>query len=116
MQGFKSSAVRTNTSSSAYLATSHRTEPVPPEPDRLVANVDAALEQQILDLAERQWVAHIHHHRQANDLGRRVEIAERIFHPPKLRGGPDPLKLFCSDNAPSRSCLIPMMKVDPPGM
>jgi hypothetical protein len=82
----------------------HRSEPVPPEPDRLVANVDAALEQQILDLAERQWLAHIHHHRQANDLGRRVEIAERIFHPPKLRGGPDSLKLFCSDNASERLC------------
>ena len=30
------------------------TEPVPPEPYRLVADVDAAFEQQILDLVQRQ--------------------------------------------------------------
>jgi hypothetical protein len=44
---------RTNTSSSAYLATSHRTEPVPPEPDRLVADIDPALEQDVFGLAQR---------------------------------------------------------------
>jgi hypothetical protein len=32
------------------LGGKHWTEPVPPEPHRLVADVDAALEQQILDL------------------------------------------------------------------
>ena len=32
----------------------HRAEPVPPETYRLVADVDAALEQQVLDLAQRQ--------------------------------------------------------------
>ena len=31
----------------------HRTEPVPPEPYRLVADIDATLEQQILDLPQR---------------------------------------------------------------
>ena len=31
--------------------------------------VDAALEQQIPDLAERKRVADIHHHREGNDLG-----------------------------------------------
>jgi hypothetical protein len=60
MQGFKSSAVRTNTSSSAYLATSHRTEPVPPEPDRLVADIDAALEQDVFGLAQRKRIPDIH--------------------------------------------------------
>jgi hypothetical protein len=33
-----------------------------------VANVDAALKQQILDLTERQRIADVRHHRQANDL------------------------------------------------
>jgi len=47
----------------------HGTEPVPPEPYRLVANVYAALEQQVFDLAERQWIAHVHHHREADYLG-----------------------------------------------
>ncbi len=30
----------------------HRTEPVPPEPDRLVADIDATFEQQIFDLSQ----------------------------------------------------------------
>jgi hypothetical protein len=31
----------------------HRTEPVPPETYRLMANVDATLKEQVLDLAQR---------------------------------------------------------------
>ena len=34
------------------LVGEHRTEAIPPEPYRLVANVDAALEQNILDLSQ----------------------------------------------------------------
>jgi hypothetical protein len=40
----------------ANLAGEHRAKSVPPEPDRLVANVDPALGQQILDIAQRQRV------------------------------------------------------------
>jgi len=36
------------------LVGEHRTEATPPEPYRLVADVDAALEQNILDLPQRQ--------------------------------------------------------------
>jgi hypothetical protein len=32
----------------------HWAKPIPPEPDRLVANVDPALGQEILDVAQRQ--------------------------------------------------------------
>ena len=81
------------------LSRKHRTEPVPPETHRLVADVDASFEKKILDLAQRQRVADIHHHRQANDLVRRVEIAERIFHPPKLRTTPLRIKAVCFDSA-----------------
>jgi hypothetical protein len=35
----------------------HRAKPVPPEPDRLVAEVDPALGQQILGVAERQRIS-----------------------------------------------------------
>tara|TARA_E500000331_G_scaffold322927_1_gene338143 strand:- start:239 stop:373 length:135 start_codon:yes stop_codon:yes gene_type:complete len=35
------------------LSQKHRTEPVPPEPHRLMTNVDATLGQQILDLAQQ---------------------------------------------------------------
>ena len=47
----------------------HQAEPVPPEPYRLVADIDTALEQKVLDLAHRQLVRDLHHHRQADDLG-----------------------------------------------
>ena len=48
------------------LRCEHRAEPVPPEPYRLMADIDTALEQQVLDLAQRQRVPDIHHHREAN--------------------------------------------------
>ncbi len=32
----------------------HRTKPVPPKPDRFMADVDVSLEQQIFDLPRRQ--------------------------------------------------------------
>jgi hypothetical protein len=77
----------------------HRTEPVPPEANRPVANVDAALEQQVLDLTERQRIADIHHHREADNFGRAVEIGEGIFHPLRLGSITRRLKPLYSDNA-----------------
>jgi hypothetical protein len=62
------------------LGSKHRTKPVPPKPDRLMADVDPALGQQILDVAQRQWVSHIHHHHQTDDLRRAVKISERVAH------------------------------------
>ena len=44
---------------------------------RLVADVDAALEQHVFEISQRQREPHVHHHHQADDLGRRVEIAKR---------------------------------------
>ena len=38
----------------ADLGGEHRAEPVPPKPHRLLADVDATLEQQVLDVAQRQ--------------------------------------------------------------
>jgi len=35
------------------LSSKHRTEPIPPEPHSLVANVDATLKQQVFDLSQR---------------------------------------------------------------
>jgi hypothetical protein len=51
------------------LRDKHRTEPVLPETHRLTADIDTALKQQVLNLTERQRVADVHHHRQADDLG-----------------------------------------------
>ena len=39
---------------------------------------------QILDVAQRQRVSHVHHHDQTDDLWRAVEISERIAHGLKL--------------------------------
>jgi Oxidoreductase molybdopterin binding domain len=55
-----------------------------PELDGLVADVDAALGQQILDVAQRQRVSHVHHHDQTDNLWRAVEISERIAHALRL--------------------------------
>jgi len=41
----------------ADIGGKHRTKPVPPETHRFMADVDAAFEQQIFDLAQRQRIA-----------------------------------------------------------
>src|SRR5271166_5424095 len=64
----------------ADLGGEHRAEPIPPEPDRLVADVYPALRQQILDDAQGERVSHLHHHDETDDLRRTVEISERVAH------------------------------------
>jgi len=44
-------------------------EPVPPQPHRFMTNVDAALEQQVLDIPQRQRKPHVHEHNEADHLG-----------------------------------------------
>jgi hypothetical protein len=62
------------------LGGEHRTKAVPPMADRLMADVDAALCEQIFDIPKRQRVLYVHQHCQADDLRRAVEIFERIAH------------------------------------
>lgn len=69
------------------LCREHRTKPIPPIPNRLVTNIDSALKEHILDLAERQRIPNVHHHGETDDFGRTVEIAEGIFHPETLSEG-----------------------------
>jgi hypothetical protein len=54
-------------------------KPVPPEPDGLVAVVDAAFEQQVLDVPQRERVPNVHHDHQSDDLGRGIEPAKRVL-------------------------------------
>ncbi len=68
----------------------HRPKTVPPETYRLVADIDATFEQQILDLPQRQRIPDVHHYREANYLGRTVEITEGILHRYKLRNAIPP--------------------------
>jgi len=77
----------------------HRTEPVPPEPNRLVADIDAPLMEQIFDLSQRKRIADIHHHREADHLRRRVEITEGVLHSRRLKNLARRLKPIYSDNA-----------------
>ena len=56
----------------------------------------------ILDLSQRQRKADIHHHHEADHLGRAVEIAEGIAHRRRLRILARRLKPIYSDNAPER--------------
>ena len=49
-----------------------------------MADVDPALGQEILDVAQRQRVFHVHHHDQTDYFWRAVEIPERVAHAPKL--------------------------------
>lgn len=44
----------------------HQTEPVPPESHRFVAAIDAPLEQQTLDLLQRERITDVHHNREAD--------------------------------------------------
>ena len=48
------------------LCREHRAKPVPPKSDGLMADVDPALGQEILDVAQRQWVPDIHHYDQTD--------------------------------------------------
>ena len=72
---------------------------VPPVPHGLMADADAALEQEIFDLPQRQGVTDIQHHRAADYLRRTVEITERILHRRRLRDLTFQLKPIYSDNA-----------------
>ena len=50
------------------LGGKHRAEPVPPKPHSLVADLDATLVQQVLDVAKRHRETDEEHNRQADDL------------------------------------------------
>jgi hypothetical protein len=47
-----------------------------PEAHRLVADPDAPLVQEVLDVAKREREADVEHHREVDDLRGRSEIAE----------------------------------------
>jgi hypothetical protein len=39
---------------------------------------------EIFDVAQGQWISHVHHHHQTDDLRRAVEISERVAHSSSL--------------------------------
>jgi hypothetical protein len=54
---------------------------------------------QILDLPLGQRIADVHHHREANNLGRAVELTEGIAHRQRLGNPAKGLKPINSDKA-----------------
>ncbi len=80
------------------LRRENRPEAVSPEPHRLMRDVNAALVQQVLDVQERERIADNHHHRQADDLGAGLEVAENAgaARPVRLAALPVSGKPICS--------------------
>jgi len=79
-----------------------RSEPVDPKADTLVADIDAALMQQVFDVSKRVRKSDVHHHTELDDLGRGFEVPERVFaHFPRLNALPGRLKAGSADNASS---------------
>jgi len=78
------------------LGGEHRAESVPTVAYSLMADFDAPLAQQVLDVPERKREADVQHHRQADDLGTGLEVAERVRrgHAARLEPPPAPLKRF----------------------
>ncbi len=81
------------------LGGKQRTKAVLPVPHRLMVDVDASFEQNVFDLTQRQLMADVRHHREADYLGRAVEITEGVVHHRKTRGLTSPLKPIYSDNS-----------------
>lgn len=77
----------------------HRTEPVPPESYRFVADVDTPFVQQVLDVPQGKRIPPIHLHCQADDLGAGPEVAKQagFGHHAKLRDRNARLKIHPSD-------------------
>jgi hypothetical protein len=78
----------------------HWPEPIPPKPDRFMANIDAAFMQKILHIPKRKRETDVEHHRQTDDFGTGFEVAKRrVFcHPVKLQSRPARLKPVSSDS------------------
>jgi hypothetical protein len=65
-----------NDSFPADLSGKHRTKYIPPKPNRLMADVDAAFTQKIFHIPQRERKPHVHHNGQPGDLGARLEVSE----------------------------------------
>ena len=66
-----------------------------------MADVDAAFVQKILNIPQREWRTHIHHHSKADNLWARFKVPEwGVFsNTARLRNYPARLKLVLSDSA-----------------
>ena len=86
------------------LGRDHRAEPMPPKPDGLVANVNAALVEQTPTL-QSESEANAEHRSQAEDLGAGLEVPDwtGFRHAPTQTGNLPRLKPSSFDRSPSSS-------------
>jgi hypothetical protein len=52
-------------------------EPINPVTDRFMADVDSSLMEQVFDIPQGQRKSNIQHHRELDNFGRGLEVAER---------------------------------------
>ena len=66
-----------------------------------MADIDATLVQQILNIPKRKWISNVHHHRQADDLGAgsKVPKGAEFCHSSNVGDCPARLKAIPSDIA-----------------
>ena len=79
----------TMNSSYARLRGKHLAEPVPPEPHRLMANVDATFGQQVLDITKRQGEPSVKPDRVLDNLRRKPMSLEGYLDHPETVAAPD---------------------------
>ena len=54
-------------------------ETIDPEADAFVANIDPTFVKQVFHISQRQRKSDVHHHTKLDDLGRGLEVAERVL-------------------------------------
>ncbi len=83
----------------ADISRRHRPKSVPPEADGLVADINPALMEKILHIAQRGRKPNTEHHSQADDFRTGFEVAKRgaFGHAQTLRNRPARLKPVSSD-------------------
>ena len=75
-------------------------KPVDQEPDAFVADIDAALMEQVFYISERERKSDVHQDGQLDDLGRSLKVPEWIFRHELRLSAPAPrLKAVCPDNS-----------------
>src|SRR5690606_18312927 len=87
------------------ISREHRTKPVPPEPNRLMADIDTALKQQVLHVPQAKWETHIHQ----NGAVSRMASCLRLTRLGQERGSVRPRH---SATPPSRRSGVPCMSGD----
>jgi hypothetical protein len=94
-------------------------EPIHPETDTFVTDIDPAFVEKVLDVAQRQRESDIHHHAKLDDLRRGFKVAKRVRgHFPRLNAKTARLKPGSADNTsrlnqavkPDRKFLLRMLK------